>query len=109
MTAAQMSSWVEQISYVLILLLCVYGVAKSYKCYKTTAGADLLLLGFLMYGAYTVLAILLPGIGGSFFHDFTMVATLSSQTAMYFLSLVFRLGLVFVMIGLLRIGRRTAS
>ena len=109
MTAAQMSSWIEQISYVVILLLCIYGVAKSYKCYKTIAGADLLLLGFLMYGAYALLAISLAGIGGSFFHDFTMVATLTSKNAMYFLSLVFRLGLVFVMIGLFRIGRRTTS
>jgi len=107
MSAAEISSWIEQVSYAVILLLCIYGMAKSYKSYKTIPGADLLLLGFMMYGAYALLAISLVGIGGSYFHDLTMVGTLNSKNAMYFLSLIFRLGLVFVIIGILRIGRRT--
>jgi hypothetical protein len=109
MSAAEISSWIEQISYVVILLLCIYGVAKSYKQYKTRVGGDLLLLGFLMYGAYALLAISLSGIGGSYFHDLTMVGMLNSKNVMYFLSLIFRLGLVFMIIGLFRMGRRTTD
>lgn len=105
MNLAQISSWIEQIMYVVILLSCLYGVVVSYKSYKTLPGADLLMLGFLVYVAYTALAIALPGLGGSYFHDFTLVGDLSNETTMHFLSLAFRLGLVIVIIGLYRVGR----
>jgi hypothetical protein len=109
MNAALISALLEQASHALILILSLYGVLISYKCYKTKPGADLLLLGFLLYLGYTVLALALPGYGGSYFHEFTMVATLESKTALHFLSLVFRLGLVFVIIGIYRISRSTAD
>ena len=80
-------------------------MAINYKSYKTRSGADLLMLGFLLYVAYAALALALPGMGGSFFHDLTMVEDLCSQTALHFLSLAARLGLVIVIIGLARVGR----
>ncbi len=107
MTPAEISSHIEQLMYVVILLASLYGVVVSYKSYKTLAGADLLMLGFLLYVAYTALALALPGVRGSYFHDFTLVGNLDGTTAMHFVSLVFRLGLVFVIIGVARVGRRS--
>jgi hypothetical protein len=105
MLSGPQANIVEQIMFVIVILACLYGLVASYKRYKTLAGADLMFLGFLLYGAYAALAIFLPGPGGSYFIDFTLVGELNSQTAVHFVSLAMRLGLILIIIGLFRIGR----
>lgn len=105
MMGGVVASAIEEVAFAIVILICLYGMVMSYRRYKTLPGADLMLLGFLLYGAYALLAIFLPGWGGSYFNNFTLVGNLGKGTQLYFLSLALRLGLIFVLIGLYRIGR----
>jgi len=96
---------IENGSFILMFLFCLFGVYMSSKYYKSVPGADLVLIGFLCYGIYALLAFTGPGFTGSYFNDFSRVSTLSSQTFVYFISFALRLGLILVIIGILRIAR----
>lgn len=96
---------IENASFVAILLLCLLGAYSSFKRYKTMPGADLLFLGFLLYGLYALLAFTGSGFTGSYFDDFSKLGKLSSLTYVYFVSFALRLGLIFVIVGLFRVAR----
>ncbi len=96
---------IENGSYALIFLLCIYSAFTSYRTYTTTKGADLAAIGFLLYSIYALLAIAGPGFTGSYFRDFSKVGKVESASLVYFISFTMRLGLILLVIGLFRIGR----
>ncbi len=95
---------IENGSFIIMFLFCLFGIYVSSKHYKSVPGADLVLIGFLSYGIYALLAFTGPGFTGSYFMGFTQVSTLSSQTFVYFISFALRLGLILVIVGILRIA-----
>lgn len=96
---------IENGSFIAMFLFCLFGIYVSSKYYKSVPGADLVLIGFLSYGIYALLAFTGPGFTGSYFMSFTQVSKLSSQTFVYFISFALRLGLILVIVGILRIAR----
>lgn len=96
---------VENGCFAVIALLCIYGLIACRKHTKTIAGADLLVLGLLLHCTSVLFAMGATGFTGSFFDGFTRVGYLNSSSYMYFLSVVMRLGLILVIVGLLRMGR----
>ncbi len=99
------TSAVENGLLAVIVLLCIYGLAGCYKHSKTVPGADILVLGILIYGMSTVFAIGATGFTGSFFDNYSRVGPVSSASYMYFISVVARMGLVLLIIALFRVGR----
>ena len=96
---------VENGSFIVMFLFCLFSVYLASKHYKTVPGVDLMLLGFLIYGIYALLAFTGPGFTGSYFDGFRGIGKLKSANAVYFISIVLRLGLILVMIGILRLGK----
>lgn len=96
---------IENGCFAVIVLLCIYGLFVCRKHTKTIAGADLLVLGLLFYCTSALFAMGAIGFTGSFFDGFTRVIYLNNSSYMYFLSVVMRLGLILVIVGLLRMGR----
>ena len=96
---------IENGSFIAMFLFCLSAIYVSSKYYKSVPGADLVLVGFLFYGIYALLAFTGPGFTGSYFSDFSHTAKLNSQTFVYFISFALRLGLILVLVGILRIAR----
>jgi hypothetical protein len=96
---------IENGSFIAIFLLCIFGVAASYKHNKTLPGADLLLLGFLLYAIHGVLSWAVSGFTGSFIADWSQTAVLKGATFPHFLAYGLRIGLILILIGIFRIGR----
>ena len=105
MNIVVLSLIIENGSFVAMLVMCLIGAYSSFKHYKTLPGADLMFLGFLLYGVYALLAFTGPGFTGSYFSDFSKLGKLNSLTYLYFVSFALRLGLVLVIIGFFRIAR----
>jgi hypothetical protein len=96
---------IENGMFLLTLLVCLYATIACLKFQKTVPGADLMAIGFMLYGIYALLAIVAPGFNGSFFEDFIFVAKLQRGTEMYFVALALRLGLILIVAGMFRVGR----
>jgi hypothetical protein len=96
---------IENGSFLAMFCFCLYGVYLTSRYYKTVPGVDLLMIGFLVYGVYALLAVTGPGFTGSYFNDFSRISKLNSQNYVYFISFALRLGLLLVMAGLLKVGR----
>lgn len=105
MMSFALSRTIENISLVVLFLMCMYGAYVNYKHYKTLPGADLVSVGLLCYGIYGLLAFTGSGFNGSYFRDWSLIGRLDSLSFLYFLSWALRLGLILVIIGLYRIGR----
>jgi len=105
MNIVVLSLIIENGSFVAMLLLCLLGAYASFKHYKTLPGADLMFLGFLLYGLYALLAFTGSGFTGSYFDDFSKLGKLNSLTYIYFVSFALRLGLILVLVGLFRVAR----
>jgi hypothetical protein len=95
---------IEDIMFVALLLLCLYGLVSCYRHTKTVAGADLLVAGLLFYGISILFALGASGFGASYFENFSRVALLDQHSYMYFLGVVPRLGLILVIVGLFRMA-----
>lgn len=95
----------ENVLFIAIFFVCLFGAYSNYKQAKTLPGADLVALGFVMYAIYGLLAFTGPGFTGSFFRDFSKVGQLNTDNFVYFLTFVLRLGLVPIIIGLRKIAR----
>ncbi|MBI4832792.1 MAG: hypothetical protein HY801_14825 [Candidatus Lindowbacteria bacterium] len=110
MTAGVILSLViENGSYVVIFLACAYGAYVNLKQSKTVPGADILAIGFLIYGIYGMLAFAGPGFTGSFFSALAKVGVLDSTTTVYFISYAARLSIILVIIGLFRVARNVKA
>ena len=96
---------IENVAFIAILVICLVSARASFKHHKTLPGADLMFLGFMLYLIYALLAITIPGFMGSYFYDFGHLGKLNTDTFVYFISCLLRLGLILVLIGLCRIGR----
>jgi len=96
---------VENGAFIAIFIICLIGAYASFKQYKNLPGADLIFLGFLLYGVYSLLAFTGSGFTGSFFDDFSKVGKLNSLNYIYFVSFALRLGLVLVIVGFFRVAR----
>ncbi|UCD57412.1 MAG: hypothetical protein JSV16_16675 [Candidatus Hydrogenedentota bacterium] len=97
---------IENGSFVAIFLISLFGAYVSFKSYKTLPGADLVSVGFLLYAVYALLAFTGPGFTGSYFNDFSGIGRFDSSSLTHLISCTSRLGLILVVIGLFRIGRR---
>ena len=95
---------IENASFIAIFLLCLYGVVSVRKHNKTVPGADLLLIGFLLYASYGMLCWTAPGFNGSFIADWSRTATLNGGTLMHFIAQALRLGLILIVVGMFKIG-----
>ena len=104
-TAMTIMIILENASFVVIFLLCIFGISACYKHNKTLPGADLLLIGFLLYAMYGMLAWAVSGFNGSFITDWSRTAVLDGKTFAHFLAYGLRLGLILVLMGIFRIGR----
>jgi hypothetical protein len=100
-----LTTGIENASFIAIFLLCLYGAVSVRKHTKTIPGADLLLIGLLLYAAYAVLAWAVSGFTGSFLTDWSRTAVLDGSTFPHFLAYGLRLGLIVVLVGIFRIGR----
>jgi hypothetical protein len=100
---------IENASYVIIFLACAYGAYINFKQSKTMPGADILSIGFLLYGIYGMLAFAGPGFTGSYFSAFARVGVLDSATVMYFISYALRLCMILIIIGLFRLARNVKA
>lgn len=96
---------IENASFVAIFLVCIYGVAASQKHRSTLPGADLLLIGFLLYAMYGLLGWAAAGFNGSFITDYSRTAALGSVTAKYFITMTLRLGLILILVGIFRVAK----
>jgi hypothetical protein len=96
---------IENATFIVISLLCLYGVLSVRKYTKTVPGADLLLVGFLLYAIYGVLAWAAAGFTGSFITDWSRTAVLDGDTFPHFLAYGLRLGLIVILVGIFRIAR----
>jgi hypothetical protein len=96
---------IEDILFVLFLLLCLYGLISCYRHIKTVPGADLLVAGLLFVGISVLFALGASGFGASFFENFSRVGLLTGRSYMYFLGTVPRLGLILVIVGLFRMAK----
>ena len=83
----------------------IFGAYASFKHYKSLPGADLMFIGFLLYGFYALLAFTGPGFTESYFSYFSKIGKLNSENYIFFVSFALRLGLVLVVIGLVRVAR----
>ena len=96
---------IENASFVIMFLLCACGIAASHKHSKTLPGADLLLIGFLIYAIYAMLGWAAAGFTGSFMTDISRTGNLNSVVFKYFLAYGLRLGLILVLVGIFRVAR----
>ena len=96
---------IENGSFVTILLICCIGAYTSFKHYKTLPGADLMFIGFMLYGLYGLLAFTGPGFTESYFSYFSKIGKLDSSSYVFFVSFTLRLGLILAIVGLFRIAR----
>ena len=96
---------IENASFIAIFLLCLYGAISVRKHAETVPGADLLLIGFLVYAGYGMLSWGAPGFVGSFIEDWTQTAGLGCKTALHFVAYGMRLSLLLILVGILKIGR----
>lgn len=96
---------IENASFIAVFLFCLCGIAACYKHSKTLPGADLLLIGFLIYAIYSLLGWAVPGFNGSFITDWSRIGMLSSASFKHFLAYGLRLGLILIIIGIFKVAR----
>ncbi len=96
---------IQNASFVAVFLLCLYGVMSVRAHAKTVPGADLLLIGFLLYAGYGMLCWSLPGFTGSFIADWSRTAVLDGGTLMHFIAHALRLGMILILVGVFKVGR----
>ena len=96
---------IENASFIAIFLLCVCGALAVRKHTETTPGADLLLIGLLLYAGYGMLCWAAPGFTGSFITYWTRAAVLDGTTLMFFIAHGLRLGLILILVGVFKVGR----
>ena len=96
---------IENAVFIAIFLLCMYGAASCYRHSKTLPGADLLLLGFVVYGIYGMLGWAAAGFNGSFMEDYSRTGMVDMASIRYVLAVVLRLGLIILLVGIFRVAR----
>ena len=95
---------IENASFITIFLLCLYGVLLVRAHTKTVPGADLLLVGLLLYAGYALLSWSSPGFTGSFITDWTRIPALSGGSLLHFIAQALRFGLILIVIGVFKVG-----
>lgn len=100
---------IENASFVAIFLLCLYGAMSVRAHIKTVPGADLLMIGLLLYAAYAMLAWTASGFNGSFITDWSRTAVLDGGTFKHFLAYGLRLGMILALVGIFRLGRESKT
>ena len=103
------TTFIENAVFIAIFLVCMYGVASCYKHTKTLPGADLLLLGFLLYGIYAMLGWAAAGFNGSFMEDYSRTGMVDMVSIRYVLAYVLRLGLVVLLVGIFKMAKGQKS
>ncbi len=97
---------IENAAFIAIFLLCMYGAASCNKHSKTLPGADLLVLGFVIYGIYGMLGWAAAGFTGSFMEDYSRTTVVTDTASLRFIiACVLRLGLIILLIGLFKVAR----
>jgi hypothetical protein len=95
---------IEDIAFVIILILCLYGLASCLRHTKTIPGADLVVIGLLFYGMSVVFSLGTTGFASGFFENFSRVSILDQHSYLYFLSILPRPALILVIVGLFRMA-----
>ena len=95
---------VENASFILIAITCIYGAVSLRAHSKTVPGADLLLIGFLLYAGHGLLSWAAPGFTGSFIVDWSRTAVLNGDSILHFIAQALRLGLILIVVGAFKVG-----
>ncbi|RJP16191.1 MAG: hypothetical protein C4520_19485 [Candidatus Abyssobacteria bacterium SURF_5] len=96
---------IENGSFLAIFLISIAAAYACNKRAKDVPGASLMMLGFLLYSVYGLLAISGPGFTGSFFRDFAKVGVLESASLIYFLGCASRVGMVLILAGMYAVAK----
>jgi hypothetical protein len=95
----------ENVLYIAIFLLCMVGVVMSYKHNKTIPGADLLTLGFLVWGMSGLMAWATAGFNGSYILSYCHIGMIDGISAKFAIAYALRGGLILVIIGIFKMAR----